>query len=386
MTQFTVDILFNHAKSHTKFKVKQLVMMVLLLLPFQTAFTAGINKNFDHFETNFILNGAHERTKCASCHNRGLFKGTPTQCTGCHSTSSNIAVSNMPSTHIKTTESCDNCHTENRWSGARLDHNSITGSCYSCHNGRNATGKSSQHVSSSNLCDDCHRTFGWRPARFTHDNVTQPCANCHNGSKARGKSASHVQTTSTCDTCHSTRGWRPAKFVHDNIVSNCIRCHNGTTATGKPLTGHVQTTAGCETCHKTRAWRPATFVHDAVTGSCNNCHNGRTARGQNTGHFTTTEQCDTCHTDRGWKPARYSHAGNYPDHGARLSCKNCHQANNKSIQWQDVGLSPDCGGCHRNDYVANKHENLNVVGLKNCAGTCHKPKPQHSTRDSSWKK
>jgi len=385
MTQLIINTFWHSANSYKENLIKQLVLIVLLLLPIQSVQAATITKNFDHYETNFILNGAHERAKCSSCHNRGLFKGTPTQCIGCHSASSTIAVSKMPSNHIKSNESCDNCHTENRWGGARIDHSSINGSCYSCHNGRNAIGKNPRHVSSSNLCDDCHRTVAWRPARFTHSNVTQPCATCHNGSSARGKHGRHIQTTSGCDTCHSTRGWRPAKFIHENIVANCSRCHNGSTATGKPLTGHVTTSAGCEICHRTRAWKPATFTHDAVTGSCSTCH-GTTATGKNTGHFMTTLQCDVCHTTRGWKPARYSHAGNYPDHGTRLNCKNCHSTNSQTIQWKNQALSPDCAGCHSDKYVPNKHENLALIGLKDCAGTCHKPKPQHSARDPSWKR
>ncbi|MFV1982452.1 MAG: hypothetical protein ACC657_02840 [Thiohalomonadales bacterium] len=383
MVQFIVNIFYYPANTRVQLYLKQALMMFLLVMPVQSVNAVAIGKNFDHFETNFILNGAHQRAKCASCHRRGLFKGTPFNCIGCHSATSNIAVSKLPNTHIKSNESCDNCHTENRWTGARVDHASISGSCFTCHNGRTATGKNLRHVASSNTCDDCHRTAAWRPARFTHDNITQPCSNCHNGAKARGKSGSHIQTTGACDACHSTRGWRPAKFVHDNIVANCNRCHNGSTATGKSGT-HIQTTAGCEVCHKTRGWKPASFSHDGVTGSCSNCHNGRTATGTNSGHFVTSAQCNDCHTTRGWKPARYSHRGNYPDHGPRLRCLNCHKSNSQTIPWRDQGLSPDCAGCHRNKYVPKKHKNLSVVALKDCAGTCHKPKPEHSARDSGW--
>ncbi len=364
--------------------MKQFVLMLLLLLPVQSVEAVTIGKNFDHFETNFILNGAHQRIRCGICHNRGQFKGTPTLCTGCHGVSSSIAVSKLSFAHIKSNEACDNCHTEKRWTGARVDHNSIDGSCFNCHNTRNAKGKRSSHVSSSNLCEDCHRTVAWRPARFTHDNVSQACANCHNTVIARGKNSLHIQTTTACDSCHSTNGWRPAKFIHENIVNNCNSCHNRTRARGIPLTGHVQTTSGCETCHTTRAWKPATFVHDSATGNCSNCHNGSVASKQSSGHFSTTKQCNDCHTVRGWKPARFVHGINYPNHGSRLKCIKCHKTNNQTIQWRDQSLSPDCAGCHRNKYTPKEHKNASVVALKDCAGTCHKSKPEHSARDSGW--
>ncbi len=381
----TILLVFNRANTTREPLTKQLFMALLAVwLPMQVTHAVVLSKNFDHFDTNFILNGAHQRAKCETCHNRGQFKGTPTQCTGCHAASSNIAISKLSSNHIKSSESCDNCHTEKRWTGARVDHSSINGSCNSCHNNQNARGKSARHVASSNVCDDCHRTVAWRPARFSHSNVAQPCANCHNSIKARGKSARHVQTSATCDACHSTRGWRPAKFVHDSIVSNCNQCH-GITATGKPKTGHVQTSAGCEVCHKTRGWKPASFTHDAAAGICSSCHTpGGSATPQNSGHFSTATQCDICHSTRGWKPARYQHSGLYPNHGNRLRCKNCHKNNNATIQWRDSSLKPYCAGCHRNKYQANEHKNASVVALKDCAGLCHKSKPEHSPRDSSW--
>ena len=39
---------------------------------------------FDHFRTRFPLVGAHERITCQSCHQGGLFEGTPTRCVLCH--------------------------------------------------------------------------------------------------------------------------------------------------------------------------------------------------------------------------------------------------------------------------------------------------------------
>ena len=57
-----------------------------------------------------------------------------------------------------------------------MDHTSLRGSCVSCHNGVQATGKTPTHISSGDQCDDCHTTTGWVPARFDHAGVTGSCA------------------------------------------------------------------------------------------------------------------------------------------------------------------------------------------------------------------
>ena len=53
----------------------------------------GVGAGFDHFRTGFPLTGGHERVRCESCHIRGLFKGTPSQCKTCHSPGGRIAAS-----------------------------------------------------------------------------------------------------------------------------------------------------------------------------------------------------------------------------------------------------------------------------------------------------
>jgi len=151
-------------------------------------------ESFDHFSTGFPLTGVHEQVTCENCHKRGVFKGTPNTCVGCH-------------------------------------------------DGVAARGKSSNHVPSSVQCDDCHTTVAWTPAGFDHGNAGDNCASCHNGSYATGKSATHIQTTGQCGVCHTTTAWRPAQFDHSGVTGSCSSCHNGTAAAGKSpvtiLVGHL---------------------------------------------------------------------------------------------------------------------------------------------------
>ena len=213
---------------------------------------------FDHDTTGFLLNGAHTRVSCETCHAYGIFRGTPTRCSGCHGQSGTIATTKKGPTHVQSADTCDDCHTEFSWTNARMDHSSVIGTCQSCHNGVKATGKTPTHIQSNDTCDDCHLTVAWAPAHFKHIGITGSCYSCHNGTTATGKSTSHVLTTNVCEDCHhSTVSWLPATFDHSDAIGTCYSCHNGTVATGKP-SDHIPSDKNCNDCHSTTAWKPAT--------------------------------------------------------------------------------------------------------------------------------
>ena len=161
---------------------------------------------FQHLSTGFPLTGAHQVARCESCHARGVFKGTPRQCASCHTSVSRVAAVIMPTSHVPVTQPCESCHTTASFAGARFSHVGIQpGTCASCHNGRQATGKPAGHISTTASCDTCHRTSSYKPAFFDHARVAPgTCASCHNGTSARGKTTNHVVTTASCDTCHRT--------------------------------------------------------------------------------------------------------------------------------------------------------------------------------------
>lgn len=291
--------------------------------------------HFDHVGTRFILTGAHEGVACESCHERGVFRGTPTECAFCHDGSGMRAESGKPLDHIPTTNHCDDCHTTFTWGEVRFEHSAVSGACTSCHNDIQAEGKPTMgHPVTTLECDACHNTFTWNSTRFDHSGITQPCSSCHNGIDARGKDLDHVDTNSECDVCHSTRAWRPASFDHAGITSGCSDCHNDVQATGVP-DGHFMTMQDCNFCHRTTGWRPDTFRHMSA---------------------------------------------NYPgDHARDLDCTECHPGNSDAVVYtDDPGLAPDCAGCHRSDFRPGEHKqhenpdhNYTVEELANCAGACH---------------
>ena len=309
-----------------------LVLAAILAVPAAAAAADRKDAPFDHASTGFDLRGAHRSAPCASCHQSGVFVGTPTRCEGCH-------------------------------------------------NGRTATGKTAQHPPTSSRCDSCHRPERWSPVlRMDHIETMGTCAGCHNGVMSIGKPAGHIATAADCGSCHDTRDWARSVFDHTGITGACMTCHNGSTATGKPL-NHVQTTSDCGSCHSTMAWHPAAFDHAGVTAPCSSCHNGSTATGKGSGHFVTTEECSSCHNTNAWTPISFSHTSpNYPGtHAGALTCKQCHTSNSQTIPWPYAAYQPACAGCHANSYKADSHKKTEVPTtvfytvseLRDCAGSCH---------------
>ena len=405
--------------------------LLLLITIASTAVVTGISnvqaapenqEGFDHFNTGFPLSGQHVNAACDACHLKGIFKGTPKNCNGCHN--GQIAPGKHAK-HIVSDETCDNCHTTFSWDAATVDHSSVIGSCSTCHNGSRAPGKHSKHMLTSAECDSCHGTVSWVPASFNHDNVTGRCESCHNGRDATGKHATHLNTTQDCGECHNTVSFTGASFNHANITGRCDACHNGRDATGKHAS-HLSTTQDCGDCHNTNNWATAGFNHDNIGGSrCDSCHNGQGATGKHPQHVMTTDDCGTCHMTTAWVPANFDHStvvgtcsschlslkannhfitsrecnschnttswpiisfvhssSNYPgDHPPSVECIHCHTANNEIITVPFITYGFDCAGCHADDWPGgDKHKhtvgatvvNYTLAELSNCAGSCHK--------------
>jgi predicted CXXCH cytochrome family protein len=346
---------------------------------------------FDHASTGFFLEGAHAIADCSSCHLQGVFKGTPTQCNTCHAPGSRMSGQSMPAGHIKATPICEECHSSQQWTPlVRMNHDVVNGSCSSCHNGKNAAGKSSGHISSGNDCETCHTTFSWTTSIFDHSGVAPgTCFTCHNGSRATGKKTNHVASANTCDDCHSTNAWTPALFDHGGVTGNCSSCHNGTTATGRNGT-HIQTTSLCEDCHGTTSFSPVLRVdHADVLGTCSSCHNGVTAPGKSANHLATSNTCDDCHTSIAWIPAVFDHGGvtapcstchngttatgKHPTHiQTSGQCDDCHT----TIAWIPASfdhslVTGSCSSCHNGSMATGKPSNHFVTSLQcdDCHGT-----------------
>ena len=367
---------------------------------FGSAHAATTGAAFDHFSTGFPLSGQHVRTACEACHVKGVFKGTPAQCGGCHN--GGIAPGKT-GRHIASSNTCDDCHTAASWKGARMDHSTVTAKCESCHNGVQAPGKHALHIQTRTECAECHGTLAWSPARFDHAEASgRRCVTCHDDRIATGKSGSHVPTTNDCGTCHDTRYWKPAKGHHDNITSRCDACHNGKFAKGKH-NGHPQVTADCDACHNTITFKnPIGRVdHSNIVSGCGNCHNNKTATGKSSGHFVTARECNICHrTTPPWSALVFAHMSpGYPSNHPG-TCIKCHAGKTETANWTAAQYKPDCAGCHAAKYRQASHlktekpqTTYTVAELRNCLGACHltkedgsiaSPPPRHSVNATGW--
>jgi hypothetical protein len=323
---------------------------------FDTTTQSAPPQNFNHAQTGFPLSGLHASTECGACHVGGIFKGTPRNCSGCHSKGRRVTATTMPANHVQTNDPCETCHTNTvTFLGARINHGKVSlESCTQCHNGIISTGRPSNHAGglrTTESCGRCHRTYAWIPANFNHTGVTpKSCATqCHNGVTATGRPAGHttqLKSTSSCDVCHRYTGWYPTFYDHSSVASgSCTNCHNGVEATRRP-SGHsgMKATLVCDQCHTTYAWSSAGYNHSGVaSGSCATCHNGSSATAKPASHTGSkaTMTCDQCHTTTAWLPAAYNHSGI-----ARGTCLNCHLADRPAAH-ATRGYTSSCDNCHQ---------------------------------------
>ena len=371
--------------------VQTLLLMVLLLL---APGAQAQGRDFDHLRTGFPLTGTHVNARCESCHVGGQFKGTPKDCESCHISGARLARGNVVKTpeHINTPlQTCDSCHTTRTFTGARMNHATVVrGTCASCHNGVQSSGKPATHLRTTASCDSCHSNQAWRPATgFDHAGVAPgTCGTCHNGIQATGKSAGHtpyqlVATTSSanCDTCHKagSKSWTPAS-VHSNttITAQCASCHAST----KPNTAVHAGQTNCETCHKSNStWSGAKVDHSTYTAAtnCSSCHNGSAASGKNSTHIPVgATNCIACHTTSKWTPSTYNHSQTV----AAGQCGSCHTGTfppadgrgaTHTPYWLITGASAaNCDACHKGSTTTwtNGKLHANVTVASQC-NTCH---------------
>ncbi len=315
---------------------------------------------FDHLSTGYALDGQHQFLECGQCHIKGVFKGTPIVCDGCHD---GVVAKGKSSTHVPTEEQCDLCHTTATIleTNAVMDHSTISASCLSCHDGIASIGKSSRHVDTSNLCDACHSTVTFVPASFVdHTQVNGSCQGCHNGLIATGKSANHQPTTDLCDACHTTIGWAPALIPidHAQTLGVCGGCHDGQIALGKSA-AHIETTNVCEACHRnTVSFVPAIVTypteHEQIINgfasdgcSRSGCHDGLTGfSGRSPSHLPTTDNCGACHTSANFLVV----AASAVDHNEVIgSCYSCHDGTTVpgKTEAHPLNMTELCDACHQ---------------------------------------
>ncbi len=367
---------------------------------------------FDHGPV-FPLLGQHAAQPCAACHKNNIFKGTPVQCAGCHSSDyQNAANPNHTAAAFDT--NCQTCHNagDPNWQQGRYAHTTwpLLGAhairaCRDCHGDNVFHGKPTacatchltayQQTTNPNhaaagfptTCDTCHKVSdtAWTQGVFNHAqffqlvgvHATQPCAACHANnnyttvsttcfgchlSAFQGASTpvNHAGLPTTCDSCHSSSdpAWTAASaFNHSSffplagahVTTACASCHTNGNFTTVP-------SGPCFACHATDYQNAINPVNHVAAG------------------FPTA--CDTCHkfSDSAWTQGVFNHAQFFQLVGVHATqpCAACHVNN------VFAGTPTQCVGCHLSAYQQTTNPNHAAAGFPTTCDTCHK------ASDTSW--
>jgi hypothetical protein len=315
---------------------------------------------FDHTKTHFPLNGKHVDVACKSCHVDPSFKGTPTECYGCHKKDdkhqgrfetrcetchvdrgwkeivfNHDRETNYPLRGKHRTAKCDSCHVSNPFK------EKTPTTCVSCHK------KDDKHKGGfGTQCRSCHVEQSWRLIVFNHDRDTKyplrgghrdaKCSSCHAANpyerstptaciSCHQKDDKHRgQEGKRCNDCHSETSWRKAAMFDHGLTSF-------------PLLGKHETVQ-CKKCHATPAFK------DAET-TCIECH-----RKDDKHKARLGADCASCHNARTWRAWSFDH--NRQTHfrldggHERLQCVACHVK-----PMVKVSAPSACAACHDRDDV-----------------------------------
>ena len=257
------------------------VLLLALLAP--AAWGQAAAPRFNHDTTGFALTGKHEDVRCETCHQRGIFKGTPRDCATCHAQNNSRGATAMPVRHVQTAQACDACHGTSSFAGVIFSHVAVApSSCNSCHDGLRAIGKPAGHPATTASCDLCHVTASFagqarKPTNHIPYAASATCVSCHVGgfTVSPTLTAIHANAPSTTNNCAQCHGAAAASFA---IPAK------GFSVVGLPA-DHLPTTASCETCHvgpgSSVAATPVTdgarfsgslMNHAGISSNCVACH------------------------------------------------------------------------------------------------------------------
>ncbi len=311
---------------------------------------------FNHVNTGYRLEGAHQHTACTQCHVNSQYKSASKVCKNCHE---------LDNVHFGFSRSpCAKCHTPNSWAVNSFNHALQTGfalkgrhqsvSCDFCHAGRNVRKTesacrfchASEDVHQSIFQDDCgicHTSKSWKKKSFSHQAVSTfeltgkhkklACLICH-------QSPENKKMSDQCVSCHSKDD------VHLSQLGNsCEDCHKANTwlseihfdhdLTSFPLLG-IHSIISCERCHLNRSFKN-------TKSRCQDCHASLYLR-SHAGKLGDT--CESCHSPVDWNYPIFIHTmaefTKFDKQHFFKKCRDCHQDGN-SVWVKNI---KKCSQCH----------------------------------------
>jgi hypothetical protein len=227
-------------------------------------------------------------SECVSCHREddSHLGGLGYQCEECHQTTGwEDAGFDHSQTHFQLEEAheglaCNDCH-------AGVPLTEISGTCYSCHAEQDA-----HNGSYGTQCEACHQPTTWQDVTFDHAlssfpltgaHLGLPCEQCHVGGAFQSISRACVSChadpgyhaglfSTACESCHNTGAWRPASFNqshrfpinHGGRSSSCTTCH--------PNTLRNYTCYNCHEHNSSEVSRKHSEEGISNLGDCVRCH------------------------------------------------------------------------------------------------------------------
>ncbi len=357
--------------------------------------TLKSDMEFNHNDTEYILENSHQFIDCKSCHTTLVFDETPSQCFECHTdvhsmsvgndcmschTTSNWLVDNIPELHEQNgfalvgphaNPSCVDCHlSENN---LRFDR--IGNDCTSCHLDEYANTQTPNHQSAgfSTDCIECHNPFAlsWTSETIRHNffplegghdiqdcfqchqqddysTLSADCASCHLEDHQASTNPSHTNLnfSTDCTECHDINAWSPSTYDHSAF----------------PLLGaHAELLSDCNACHQ--------GSYENTPNTCVACHQDNFNETTNPNHVNSqfSTDCLECHNEEAWVPSTFDHS-TYPLLGAHADlisdCNICHQGNYEN--------TPNtCVACHQDDYNDTNNPNHQTAQFPTDCLECH---------------
>ena len=354
---------------------------------------------------------------CNACHTTGNFATgvfnheptvvDPVMCSSCHD---GVITAGKHITHIPTVDDCRACHTNTTiFTGATVDHSSITDNCSSCHDGTISKGKGVNHLPTIRDCFDCHTTtpLTFIGGKFDHVGVTT-CATCHDGVIAIDKSTktNHIPAKRECSQCHIDTsvpgGFAYSTFlsgVHPGLSSGCEGCHTAKYSSLIKAADHVPTIQDCHSCHSNVLFADKTFfTHAGISGNCESCHDGSyfasanaMGKAQATVHPVTTADCGMCHgIGNNFKDGSFDHTGIVsgcsschgdgqgatPKHPAHVTttedCSVCHVPGTfTTAVFNHTGIVDNCASCHDGSVATATIKSVTHLPTTDDCSACH---------------
>ncbi|MFO1328934.1 MAG: cytochrome c3 family protein [Rubrivivax sp.] len=331
---------------------------------------------FDHTQTDWALQGRHDKVECRHCHPAGRkYASAPQDCNACHR-KDDVHKGSLGA-------ACADCHGQSDWKQTRFDHDKTRFAL----TGRHADTR----------CADCHRNTAYRE-------TPRSCVGCHRKDDD-GPRGHKGRFGDRCESCHGAKAWKPSGFNHETDArwplrgkhrsTTCLSCHTGTLYRDKTGSACIdchrkddrhQGSLGreCQGCHTERDWKETTrFDHDRSRypllgrhreARCEACHSGQRYvdtptdcvachRKDDRHQPSLGEACRDCHSERDWKDvARLDHARTrfaLRERHAEVRCDACH----RNARYRETPR--DCIGCHKGD---DKHEGTLGSACADCHG------------------